>query len=421
MPSSPVKQVDVAVIGAGIAGLWTARLLSASGLSIAIIQSDAIGAGQTIAAQGIIHSGTKYTLTRRLTGASEAISQMPAQWVEALNGRHTVSLSATAQRATSCILWSASPISARLTTFLAARVMKARVALIKPHEQPRIIQRPPAGTTCYRLAERVLDLPSLIDDLARPIKDRILHAHAEIAGQTPDQARFAEHYTLALRSADSTAPHAMTLHARSIIATAGTGNETLLRSLGFPADCQAQRRPLHMVCIRGPLPEAVFGHCIGARSRPRLTVTSHEWDGDRHERIWYLGGELAESGVQRARDEQIAAASRELAQIFPTLDQATLHGDTFRIDRAEPRQPDGARPDEPVIMKRGRAFLAWPTKLAFAPLLAQRLLEAINEAQIKPGADRPEPLEFPTTLCLAEPPWKVNRQWSPLDPSAKPA
>lgn len=71
--------VDVVIIGAGVAGLWLALRLERAGRSVALLEAHAAGAGQTAASQGIIHGGTKYALTNRLTGASESIRAMPAR------------------------------------------------------------------------------------------------------------------------------------------------------------------------------------------------------------------------------------------------------------------------------------------------------------------------------------------------------
>ena len=45
-----------------------------------------LGGEQTIKSQGIIHGGAKYALHGALTGASEAIADMPRRWREALAG-----------------------------------------------------------------------------------------------------------------------------------------------------------------------------------------------------------------------------------------------------------------------------------------------------------------------------------------------
>jgi len=63
MPS--IKQhsmsCDVAIIGGGIAGLWLLNRLMNSGYNAILFESKALGSDQTVASQGMIHGGIKYT------------------------------------------------------------------------------------------------------------------------------------------------------------------------------------------------------------------------------------------------------------------------------------------------------------------------------------------------------------------------
>ena len=67
-------QVDVAIFGGGVAGLWTLSLLRNQGYNAVLFENNTLGGGQTRYAQGIIHGGTKYALTGKLTASSEAIN-----------------------------------------------------------------------------------------------------------------------------------------------------------------------------------------------------------------------------------------------------------------------------------------------------------------------------------------------------------
>ena len=68
--------VDAVIVGGGIAGLWTLARLRAEGFNAVLLEDEALGAGQTRYAQGIIHGGTKYALTGKLTASSEAVSNL---------------------------------------------------------------------------------------------------------------------------------------------------------------------------------------------------------------------------------------------------------------------------------------------------------------------------------------------------------
>ena len=73
-------KTDCAIIGGGIAGLWLLNVLKARGLQTVLIEREALSTGQTLAAQGLIHSGVKCTLGARLTAEAEAVATMPARW-----------------------------------------------------------------------------------------------------------------------------------------------------------------------------------------------------------------------------------------------------------------------------------------------------------------------------------------------------
>ncbi|MEC8427025.1 MAG: FAD-dependent oxidoreductase, partial [Pseudomonadota bacterium] len=67
MESSPtVIQLDIAVIGGGIAGLWLLNRLQREGYHCALFESEALGSDQSVASQGMIHGGIKYTLSGAL-------------------------------------------------------------------------------------------------------------------------------------------------------------------------------------------------------------------------------------------------------------------------------------------------------------------------------------------------------------------
>ncbi|HCC44093.1 MAG TPA: FAD-binding oxidoreductase, partial [Gammaproteobacteria bacterium] len=55
-----MQKIDIAILGGGIAGLWLLNLLVSRGYSVVLLEKEALGAGQTIASQGMIHGGVKY-------------------------------------------------------------------------------------------------------------------------------------------------------------------------------------------------------------------------------------------------------------------------------------------------------------------------------------------------------------------------
>ncbi len=85
--------VDVAIFGGGIAGLWLLNRLRAEGYSALLLESGALGGGQTCKSQGIIHGGMKYALTGSLNADALAVSDMPEIWRACLEGKGEIDLS----------------------------------------------------------------------------------------------------------------------------------------------------------------------------------------------------------------------------------------------------------------------------------------------------------------------------------------
>ncbi|MBK7361299.1 MAG: FAD-dependent oxidoreductase [Micavibrio sp.] len=87
------RDADIIIHGGGIAGLWTLARLKNLGYDALLVEPNAIGGVQTIASQGIIHSGLKYALSGKINALAREISAMPDVWREALNGNGPVDLS----------------------------------------------------------------------------------------------------------------------------------------------------------------------------------------------------------------------------------------------------------------------------------------------------------------------------------------
>ena len=90
--------------------------------------------------------------------------------------------------------------------------------------------------------------------------------------------------------------------------------------------------------------------------------------------------------MRRDSVAQIHAAKKELHELFPWLDFSAAQFTSFFVDRAEARQPDEKRPDSCFVKDVENTITAWPTKLAFAPKVADEVIAILQANNIKPTA-----------------------------------
>lgn len=381
---------DVLIVGGGIAGLWLNARLRQQGFATVLVERGSLGGGQSLKSQGIIHGGAKYALHGALTGASEAIADMPRRWREALAGTGELDLSGVRILSDAHYLWSPGTLAGNLTSFFASKAVRGRVDQVKGEQLPPALQHPKFKGKVYRLAELVLDVPSLIARLAELAGDSLLaaerieplEANGELCGLIVDGRE---------------------IHAQRIVLSAGAGNAELLAALGIEQPAQ-QLRPLHMVLAKGPVLKPLYAHCLGGGPKPRVTVTTHpaadgQW-------VWYLGGDLAEAdGVARDEAAQIQAAQKEMAALLPWVDQSQTRWATLRVDRAEPAQSGLVRPDNAFLAEQQRLLVGWPTKLALAPDFADRVLATLQRDKLQPAKHAALP-ELPRP-ALGLPVWEA--------------
>ncbi|MCO8162680.1 FAD-dependent oxidoreductase [Pseudomonas sp. 21LCFQ010] len=379
MPS--VISTDVLIVGGGVAGLWLNARLRGQGFATVLVENASLGGGQSLKSQGIIHGGAKYALHGALTGASEAIADMPRRWREALAGNGELDLAGVRLLSEAHYLWSPGTLAGNLTSFFASKAVRGRVDQVKGNELPPALQHPKFKGKVYRLAELVVDVPSLIERLAQLAGDSLL------AGQQIEPL-LADGQLVGLRV------DGRDIQAQRIVLSAGAGTANLLQTLSINQP-KMQRRPLHMVLAKGATLKPLFAHCLGGGPKPRITVTTHPAaDG---QNVWYLGGDIAEAdGVAREPAAQIAAAREELHKLLPWIDLDQVQWATLRVDRAEPEQSGLVRPDNAFVAEQGRLLVGWPTKLALAPDFADRVLAALSKDGIQPTAqpaanDLPKP------------------------------
>ena len=369
---------DVVIIGGGIAGLWLFRTLSLKGYKAILLEKNALGGEQTIKSQGIIHGGTKYTLSGKLTKASQCIATMPERWRKALAGEGELDLSATKVLSNHHYLWSPGGLGSRLTSFFASKALRGRVDLLSPAQHPAIFQHNAFKGKVYQLNEIVLDIVSAVKALTAGLENRCIkvnwHDDTRLITNNGDIESINIHHS----------GETFELTAKRFITTAGEGTAELMSQWGI-TEPQMQVRPLHMVMVKHSHNEPIYAHCIGMRQVPRMTITTHPTaDG---QWVWYLGGEIAEKGVNKSPEQLITEAKSELASILPWVNLQDAQWGTLKVNRAEPKQNSLLRPDAAYCHPINNGIITWPTKLALAPNLSDEVIKLLEKSNIKPSGN----------------------------------
>lgn len=398
---------DVVIIGGGVAGLWLLNRLRNAGYEAILFEQDSLGAGQSIASQGMIHGGVKYTLAGTLSGASEAIADMPDYWRRCLAGNGDVNLSQTQTLSDHFYMWSTDNALSKVTGFLASKTLRGRVEVLRKDQHPALFTHSTFKGKLYRLIDSVMDTSSLLNNLLANQCERVFR----INWQQAEFIRTGNSISLHLK--DNKMNNAV-IEAGQFIFSAGKSNAGLLQSINAIKP-EMQLRPLHQVMVKHPHEYLLYAHCVGADSTPRLTISSHRClDGSL---CWYLGGQLAEQGVTKTPDQLIQQAKIEISTLFPWLDWRQAQWATLAVDRAEARQKNFVRPDN-AFMDRAycaqgnthldNVLVAWPTKLTLAPHLGDEALHWMEKLSITPGSywSDTTALLLPTpSVALA--PWDV--------------
>ena len=379
---------DAVIIGGGIAGLWLLNVLRDAGYGAVLIESGQLGGGQTLAAQGLIHGGLKYALGGVPSRASEAIAGMPERWRTCLEGAGEVDLRGLKPLSEHFYLFAGAGGLGPLAALLASQLLRGRAQRLRAEAFPPFLCSEVFNGIVYRLNDFVLDPRHLTERLARLGAPHLYTASR--FDRIHDGADSARIEIGNLRIA-----------CRRLILAAGAGNEALLKRLGLPV--AMQRRSLHQVVVRHPALGPFFGHCLtdNKGAEPRLTITSHPAGSD-GSWLWCVGGRLATSGSDRSVADQRKLARSELAACVPWIDWQEAEIECFRLDRAEPRQAKGQRPDEAFAEAHGSCIVCWPTKLTLTPDLGQKVLAFM------PAPEHPAfpPLDLPPAT-IGAPPWKT--------------
>ena len=391
---TPTLYTDIVIIGGGVAGLWALNLLRERGYSAVLFEQEALGSHQTIGSQGMIHGGIKYALGGALTPGSQAIAAMPSLWRECLAGRGPVNLRGCEVLSDAFHVWSSGSLSARINSFFASKLLRGRVEALKPDAYPAPLRHPDFRGHVYRLEELVLDVPSLVSNLAKRHSGDMFC----IDWDTASLQRVKRRARLVLPE--------VVLEPECLLLAAGCGNQALMEALDSASPAM-QRRPLQQVLVKHSYAQPLFAHCLGNRPSPRLTITSHRCS-DGHP-VWYLGGDLATAGAGESPERLVDHARGELAELLPWLDLGECEWRTLTLDRAEHAQAGLMRPDTAFVgpvADVDNALVAWPTKLTLTPRLGELLESQLQERSILPRHTHDlSPLAQVPRPALAAPYW----------------
>lgn len=356
-------RLDAVIFGGGVAGLWTLDRLTRQGCHALLLESQALGFGQTVGSQGIIHGGLKYSLHGWLTKSAQHIKRMPDLWRQSLAGKTAPFLTKTQLRADACYLWQSDSLTGMAGMLGAKLGLRVAPESLREDERPEILRHVPGSVA--RLPEQVIDPVSFLAEFRDHYADRILLIDAD-DGLNFELNSPGEVAATLLQC--QTTGRTLRLEAAHTIFTAGSGNASLRKKVGLNGEV-TQRRPLHMVMLRGDVPE-LNGHCIdGMRTRVTITTSCDE----QGRRVWQVGGQLAEDGVRLTPSELTQRAASEIQAVLPQLDLQDVEWSTYRVDRAEAATDNGGRPDTVQVLCAGNVTTAWPTKLALAPVLADEI------------------------------------------------
>lgn len=388
---------DIVIFGAGIAGLWLHYRLRKAGYNSLLLEKNAIGSGQTIASQGIIHSGLKYAFGGKINALAKSISAMPDLWRAALAGRGDVDLSAARTNADSQYLMVPNGLMAGLVKLVTKQALGNAVHDVPEKEWPENIKASGFKGAMIFMDEPVLDVPSVLRALAAPFEDSI---------------RKIDHF---LFDGNSVSVGEDKIFAKLFIFTAAESNARIAAELGHDTGLETQARPLVQGMMKNA-PYPLYAHCVGASDKPAVTITTHKAnDGSL---VWYLGGSVAERKFDSSAQDVFKAAQDAFAKYLPNVDLSQAEWATLPINRIEGRSTThGWMPDTPTIHTFGKVLYAWPTKLTFAPLLSDMILEKLASMDF---SRTPTDWSFLPQAPYATTPWD-SAQWSSNLKSARSA
>jgi len=381
-------KTDIVIIGAGIAGLWVFHALKRAGYDVVLLEKNAIGGGQSIASQGIIHSGLKYTLAGKVNALARSISAMPDLWRSALKGNGPVDISAAKENATSQHLLIPPGLMGGLVKMVSKQALGNGASEIPQEQWPDEIGASGFKGSLIHMGEPVLDVPGVIRALAEPYKDciRRIDSAAELKfvppHPNPSPQGGGDKKVLSYVQLKE-GGQKVSLECKLCIFTAAEGNQAAAEQNGHDKRLETQKRPLLMGLMKNA-PFPLYAHFVGTSDKPVATITTHKTkDGSL---VWYVGGAVAERAKDSNPRDVYHAIQKAFAKYMPDVDLSGIEWEALPIDRVEGKsKTDNWLPDTPTIHEVENALYCWPTKLTFAPMLSDMIIKRVETKGIKPS------------------------------------
>lgn len=359
---------QILILGGGISACWTFSVLSSLGFNPILISKGKLGGEQTLASQGMIHGGQRYSLQGVLHKHTKGISEMPEIWESCFKGENVPDLSAVRLLSEKQYLWSAGGLASSVTAFFASKAMNTKVNSVKQDKLPEIFQNPSFKGSIYELPEVVVDALSLVEALVSKYKERIIIGE-EVNITTQNESIISVEVDNKIKFTNPL----------FVVSAAGKGNEAVVNKL-FPNKRLTQSRPLKQILIKD-LDCPLYAHCITTDPRPRVTVSAHPIANGKY--VWYLGGLVGVFGIDKSDDEALSFAFKEMTTLFPWINWKEKEWATLSVDRAEPYSATGLLPDGPGVKEFSNGAIVWPTKLTFAPAVAELVLKLLEKGGIR--------------------------------------
>lgn len=387
------SEIDVAIFGGGIAGLWLLHRLTTLGYDAILFERDSLGEGQTLASQGIIHSGLKYGFDSVMQPQMQTLAAMPKVWANCLTGMGEIDLQSVEVLASSQLAFTTGGWKGRVAAMAASSALRSSLNKLGQEEYPEFFRRRHFHGKVYRLNEPVLATKSLLEALA--------NNPARIRQAKVNDLRCLRHSVAEIHMGNGAGTR---VRPRACIVTSGIGNESFANRLGLSEQIRIQRRPLRMFMLRG-LPWRLYAHCLVPEPRPRVTITTHPLE---NENIWYIGGNLAEKAVRIDKIAALKMAQSEMQEIFPAVDFKDARWALYDVERAEPFT-NNLLPTGPTLRTVQNIAFGWPAKLALAPAFADQALLWLKRKGISPS-NKLTILPLPEAV-VGNYPWEKVHEW----------